>query len=187
MKKSVVFFALMFACFLLTGKPVHALKFNLIQPNPQVNRGDTIKFQITVDTEGQSMQSTSIGISYTATDLQFVSAEPGNTFANISATTGTAPNPSYSAIIVSANSPSAYSGSGTFAYVNFKLIATSPGSTQLCSLFSPVTATAAPTAPKSTQGSTPSALPKTGSVQTTVLGGIAGMLLVAMAALVLLM
>ena len=67
------------------------------------------------------------------------------------------------------SSTAAYSGSGTFAYVTFNLIATSAGSTQLCALFNPTTSTPTPV-PQATAAPIPTALPKSGDTQSVAKG-----------------
>src|SRR3989339_1795284 len=66
---------------------VLATTFDLIAPTGQLTSGQEIKFTINIDTEGKSLSSTSIGMSYDTVYLQYVSTSPGNTFTTVSSTT----------------------------------------------------------------------------------------------------
>lgn len=174
------YFVLLIAGFFLLTQPVHgATKFNLVQPNSQVNRGDIIKFTITVDTQGLQLPTSAVGVAYNSNDLQFVSVERGNTFTEIVSSTTPSQTQGTANIIVTGNSNPGFNGAGDFAYINFKLIATSAGSTQLCSLFTPepITPTLAPS---------PTALPETGSSQMTFLPVLAAVPIIGIAIFTLL-
>lgn len=149
---------LLISFFFLITSVQAATKFNLVQPNSQVNRGDTIKFTITVDTQGESVASTSVGVAYNSSDLQFVGVEKGNTFTTVTGVPTSGSTAGTSNLIVSGTSSPGFNGTGDYAYVSFKIIATSAGSTQLCSLFTPQsTPTIIP----------PTSLPQTGSTTAT--------------------
>lgn len=163
--------------FLLSHTPVHAANFELIPPTGTINRGDTIKFQVNVNTQGESIKNIQIGVSYRTQELQYVGVEAGDTF-----TTVTATDQPGTGVIINASHPTGYSGSGVFAYVSFKLIATAPGSTQLCSLFEPQTPTV--TRPASASLS-PTALPRTGGSSSYVPVVMIGLALVATSGYVL--
>lgn len=135
----VVFFVISFAA----APGVFATTFDLIAPIGQLTRGQDVAFTINIDTEGQSLTSTEIGMTYQADLLQYISTTPGQLFTNVNVTPQDGGK-----LIFSATNPTAFSGTGTFATVNFKLIATAPGSTQLCVLFAP-SASPPPTAPTS--------------------------------------
>lgn len=163
MKKILTFLFVFLSYSLLAGK-VSALTFDLIAPSGQLQSGQEVKFTINIDTEGKSYSSTQIGMTHDTQYLEYVSTSVGNTFTTVSA------NPESSGrLIISGSSTSGYSGSGTFAYVTFKIIASAPGSTQLCTLFNPeVTPTPGPTstpAPGSTATPIPpTALPTSGDI-----------------------
>ncbi len=157
--------------FVFYTLPVNALTYDLIAPTEQLVRGQDVKFAINIDTEGKSLSSTSIGMSYETQYLEYVSTAPGNSFTTVAADVqGTGK------LVLTGSSSSAYSGSGVFAYVTFKLIATSAGSTQLCTLYNPQTPTStpAPTATpvpgQPTSPPAPTALPKTGESKPAVQG-----------------
>lgn len=147
--------------FIAIPSSVMATTFDLIAPTGQLTRGQEVKFTINIDTETTSLSSTSIGMTYDTQYLEYVSVTPGNAFTTVSADVQTGGK-----LIITGSSNSPYSGSGVFAYVTFKLIATQSGSTQLCVLFNPASTTPTPTlGPTSTPGPgtpVPTSLPKTG-------------------------
>lgn len=151
---------------------VLATTFDLIAPTGQLTSGQEVKFTINIDTEGKSLSSTSIGMSYDTVYLQYISTSTGNTFTTVSATVQDGGK-----LIINGSSTTPYTGSGAYAYVTFKLIATQPGSTQLCALYNPVETTPT-TAPTSAPGSptipptAPTALPSTGGAEPTTKGVI---------------
>ena len=136
LKRFFIIFIFLLTIFIVPNS-VSAITFDLIAPSGQLQRGQDIKFTINVDTEGKSSTSTRIGMTYDTKYLEYISVSAGNTFATISGC----------------------SGSGAFAYVTFKLIATAPGSTQLCALFNPAESTPTPIA---TSPPLPTALPTSG-------------------------
>lgn len=143
-----------------------ALKFDLIAPSGTLTRGQDVQFTINVDTQNQSMTSTQIGMTYKTEFLQYVSTTPGDSFTTISPDVQDGGK-----IIFSGSNPSGFSGAGTFAVVTFKLIATAPGSTELCVLFNPET-TPTPAPP---QSPVPTKLPKAGSSDQTGRGTVIGL------------
>ena len=165
-------FGLMFA-----PTSVLAIAFDLIAPTEQLVRGQDVIFTINIDAEGKSLSSTSVGMTYETQYLEYISTTPGNTFTTVSADVQ-----DVGKLLITGSSTVPYSGAGTFAYVTFKLIATSSGSTQLCALFSPSTPTATPgpsptLGPSPTPGGptsppVPTSLPKTGESGSTVQGAI---------------
>ncbi len=144
--KKFFFFLSLFLFFSFLAKPTLATSFDLIGPTETLVRGQEVKFTINIDTENQSLTSTQIGLTYDTQYLEYLNTIPGNTISAISATTE-----EDGKVIISGLNQTPYSGSGVFAYVTFKLIAEAPGSTEICTLFSPsTTPTVQPTAlPKS--------------------------------------
>lgn len=151
----------------IAAKPSFALKYDLVPPSGDLQRGQQIQFTINIDTEGTSVSSTQIGMTYNTQYLQYVSTVPGNAMTNVSVS-----QPDTGKLLFSGSNPSGYSGSDVFAYVNFTIIAGSPGSTELCVLWAP-SPTAAPTTVTGTTP-VPTALPVTGNVERTAAGGIVG-------------
>lgn len=154
MKKILTAF-LFIAIYLSMAKGVLALTFDLIAPTEELQRGQDVKFAININTEGKSYTTSKIGMTYETQYLEYVSVSAGDTF-----TTITADPQGNGSLIISGNSAAGFSGSGTFAYVTFKLIATGAGSTELCALFNPDTPTPTPQ-PNVPQ---PTALPTSGEV-----------------------
>ena len=181
--KKVLITSLFFLLTLISVPvPVMATTFDLIAPSGQLERGQEIKFTINIDTEGKSLSSTSIGMTYNTQYLEYVSVLPGNTFTTISADVQDGGK-----LIISGSSTAPYSGAGAYAYITFKLIATQSGSTQLCALFNPATSTPTP-APTSPPGSgptsppAPTSLPKSGSSDSVAKGAILASLFIFVAA-----
>ncbi|MEK7522339.1 MAG: cohesin domain-containing protein [Patescibacteria group bacterium] len=157
--------------FMFYVTTAHALTFDLIAPSGELVRGQDVKFTINVDTEEKSLSSTSIGMTYETQYLEYVSVTPGDTFTTVSADVQ-----GDGKFIITGTSTTPYSGSGVFAYVTYKLIATGPGSTKLCALYNPSTPTSTP-GPSPTPGGptsppAPTALPKTGENKSAVQGVI---------------
>jgi hypothetical protein len=168
-KKLLVITFLFLLSLVFIPSSVLATTFDLIAPSGQLTSGQEIKFTINIDTEGKSLSSTSIGMTYDTVYLQYVSTSTGNTFTTVSSTTQNGGK-----LIINGSSTSPYSGSGAYAYVTFKLIATQAGSTQLCTLYNPVESTPTSTpGPTSAPGSpttppaAPTALPNTGGSEPT--------------------
>jgi hypothetical protein len=174
-KKLLVTIFLFILALVFTPNFVLATTFDLIAPSGQLTRGQDIKFTINIDTEGKSLSSTSIGMTYDTQYLEYVSVLPGNTFTTVSADVQDGGK-----LIINGSSTTPYSGAGAYAYVTFKLIATESGSTQLCALFNPTTpsptpgptSTPVPGAPTSTpvpgaptSPPVPTSLPTTGETE----------------------
>lgn len=161
--------ALLALGILIIPNSVLATTYDLIAPSGQLVRGQDIRFTININTEGKSLSSAAIGMTYDTQYLEYVSVSAGDTFTTVSADVQGGGK-----LIITGSSTTPYSGTGTFAYVTYKLIATASGSTQLCVLFNPTSSTPTP-APTSTPvpgGPTstpvpgvtyaPTSLPKTG-------------------------
>ncbi len=140
---------IIFLIFLVLGlffspQSVWAIKYELIPPSGDLSRGQEIQFIINIDTESASITSTQIGMTYDTQYLEYLSATPGNAMNSISVTPL-----GDGKLLFSGTNNSGFSGQGVFAYVNFKIIAGSPGSTELCVLWAP-SETPQPTSPPST-------------------------------------
>lgn len=132
MKKFLVFFIFFYSFLFLFSKQSLAITFDLIAPSGELQRGQEVKFTINVDTEGKPYSSTQIGMTYDNTVLEYISTSAGDTFTTVST------NPIENGkLIITGSSTNPYSGSGIYAYVTFKIIAQSPGSTEICALFNP--------------------------------------------------
>jgi len=173
MRKVFLLVLFFLGIFLLPTK-AFALTFDLIPPSGQLERGQEIKFTINIDTEGKSYASTQIGMTYDTQALEYISVSPGDTFATISSQPQDGGK-----MIITGSSTDGYSGSGVFAYVTFKIIAASAGSTQLCALFNPDTTptpTIAPTSPPK-----PTALPTSGETNGAIKSFLIGTVFLALA------
>jgi len=171
-----VFFSVIFCLvflFILRIQPAFAIKYDLIPPSGELTRGQQIQFTINIDSEGTSIATTQIGMTYETTVLEYVSTVPGDAMGTVSVS-----QLESGKILFSGTNPGGFSGAGTFAYVNFKIIAAASGETQLCVLWAPQTnpttppsqPTSAPDAPQ------PTALPRTGEIKNQI-GYITGSLL----------
>lgn len=176
--KKILITILLILGVLIIPNSVSAMTFDLIAPSGQLVRGQEVKFTINIDTEGKSLSSTSIGMTYQTQYLQYVSTSPGNSFTTVSTDVQ-----SGGKLLISGSSTSPYSGSGTYAYVTYKLIATGPGTTELCTLFSPSSPTDIPQ-PTSPPGQPqPTSLPKSGESKSAVQGVILASLFFAAASI----
>lgn len=174
MLKKTIYFLIIFLGYFLLAKSSFALTFDLIAPTEQLQRGQEVKFTININTEGKSYSQTQIGMTYDTQYLEYISVSAGDTFSTVSAEPA-----GDGKLIIKGTNNSAYSGSGVFAYVNFKLIASSPGSTEICALFNPdTTPTPNPTSPTSPP---PSALPTSGNTNSANKAIFIGLLFLALA------
>ena len=160
-------------CFMFYVSSAHALTFDLIAPSGELIRGQETKFTINIDTEGRSFTSTQIGMTYDVNFLEYVSTSPGSTF-----TTVAADPQDGGKIIITGSSTSGYTGSGSFAFVTFRIIAQSPGSTQLCALYNPTNPTPTSLPPGVP---TPTSLPRSGSFTESGRGIISGLVMIIIA------
>ncbi|MDH7476011.1 MAG: cohesin domain-containing protein [Microgenomates group bacterium] len=164
---------LVFFCFsFFIIKPVWAITFDLIAPSDTLTSGQEVPFTINIDTQATSLSTTQIGVTYETQYLELLNVLPGDTFSTITFST-----PEPGKIVISASNATPFSGSGVFATVNFKLIAQSPGSTELCALYNPSTQpTPLPTQPaQPTQPAVYPTAPVSGSVKNVknlTLGGV---------------
>ncbi|MCX7955674.1 MAG: cohesin domain-containing protein [Patescibacteria group bacterium] len=161
----IFYLIVLFNYFFLPSK-VLALTFDITGPTEQLQKDQEVKFIINIDTKNQNYSSTSIGLKYDTQYLEFLSVLPGNTFSAVSSKII-----ENGKLIINGSSSSSYNGSGIFAYVNFKIIAVSAGSTQLCSLFNPQTPTSQP----------PTNIPKMGETKNTNQNIIIGLLFLTIA------
>jgi len=167
------FFLLIGAFLFFNIRPTMAIRYDLIPPSGELSRGQQIQFTINIDSEGTSISTTQIGMTYETTALEYVSTVPGDAMGTVSVSqleTGK--------ILFSGTNPSGFSGAGTFAYVNFKIIAAASGETQLCVLWAPPTNPTTPpnqptSPPQSTGAPQPTALPRTGEIKNQI-GYLAG-------------
>ena len=155
--KKIIITILLILGVLIVPNSVLATTFDLIAPSGELVRGQEIKFTINIDTEGRSLSSISVGMKHETQYLEYVSTLPGDSFTTVSADVQDGGK-----LLITGSSTTPYSGSGTYAYVTYKLIATGPGSTELCALYNPETPTATPAL---TSSPVPTSLPKSGETK----------------------
>ena len=137
----------------LIPRETYAIKFDLIAPQPPEGgfmRGQTVQFTINIDTQGQNISSTQIGMTYDTRYLEYVSTTPGNAMTSVSTD-----NLGEGKLLLNGENQSGFSGQGTFAYVSLKIIAQAPGETELCVLWNPATQPTSPPQPTSPQPTSP--------------------------------
>lgn len=116
-------------CLSVFAIPVHAVELSVEAPNETLVRGQTFDFKINIDTKGQSITKQSIIFSYDKALVEFANIlEAGDFFDSV----GYQPDATGKILLVG-ESAKAKSGTGLVAVVKMKIIATSAGSTQLCS------------------------------------------------------
>jgi len=137
-KITMLFFLLLTTFFLVLPSETQAISMTIEAPSEQLVRGEEYDFVVTIDTFNTAIATTQGRVTYETQYLQFVSLTNGNFFASTTYTeesTGT--------IILTGTNSTAKTGSGTFAIIRFKLIATAAGSTTLCAI-APITPTGTP-------------------------------------------
>ena len=172
MKRFFTFLVFIVTVLFLFPHLAQAVTFDLLAPSGQLSRGQDAVFTVNIDTEGHSLTSTQIGMTYDPSVLKYVSTSPGNTLTTVSADPQDGGK-----IVISGSSTSGYSGSGSFAVVTFNIIAQSSGSTQLCALYNPTNPTTTP----NPLSPVPTALPVTGSFVESSRGIISGLAMIAIA------
>lgn len=137
MKKTVTLIFIFIIYFYFSPKifsPVLAIKYSLVAPTGTLTRGQTIRFNINIDTQEATIQTGIIGMTYDTQYLQYESTTAGSAMTTVSTSAaGTGK------LVFSGENASGFSGQGIFAYVDFKLIAQAAGSTELCVLWLPST------------------------------------------------
>lgn len=145
--KLLLFLIVVSAFFVV--KSAHAVFYGITGPSGEVVRGQEYEWTVTVNTQGQAMTQAVAAVTFDSQVLQYVSTTPGDFFNSVSS------SPSTTTVVLTGTNLSAKSGTGTFAKVKFKLIATAPGSTELCTVAPVTTPTPAPTTPPSVLTATP--------------------------------
>ncbi|QQG44405.1 MAG: hypothetical protein HYW86_00595 [Candidatus Roizmanbacteria bacterium] len=172
-KKILSVLFLIIGIIFLPSSTLAAVSFDLIPPSGQLTRGQEIQFTVNIDTGTGSITSTQVGASYQTQYLQYLSVTPGDAVSQLDVQ-----DLGGGKILMTGSNPSGFKGKGIFAYINFKIIAQAPGSTELCTLFAPsTTPTSAPTAvPTIPAGATvaPTQLPRSGNTATAYGGTLIG-------------
>jgi hypothetical protein len=163
MSRASLFIASFLALMLvMMPRPVQALTFELVAPSGQLSRGQDVQFIVTINTGSSSLTTTQIGLTYQTQYLEYVSTIPGEAMDTVSVS-----QLSGGQLLLSGQKTSGFTGKGNFAYVNFKIIAEAPGTSELCSLWAPspttgATATPAPNATATPAVPLPTRLPESG-------------------------
>lgn len=193
---NVAFLLMLFISLFLPGSSFAAVSFTIDAPSGELTRNQSYDFTVNINTGTDAVSSIQANVSYDTAALQLVSVTQGNFFDSVTyqeTTPGT--------ILLSGTNSAAKSGSGTFAIIKFTLIATSSGSTTLCTV-SPVEtptptvpgATAAPTAtpgagagptitPVPTSPPVPTSIPSAGAITGWQIGILASLVLLGMGAI----
>lgn len=130
MKKILITIFFILGILIVPDSVLADTTFELIGPSSEPVRGQEVRFTISINTQGSSLSSKAIGMTYETQYLEYISVVPGDSFTTVSVDVQDGGK-----LIITGTSTTPYSGSGIFAYVTFKLIATGPGSTQLCNLY----------------------------------------------------
>lgn len=173
MKKNILVLFLVLGFFLVKPIEAQAVKFDLIAPSGQLTRGQDVQFTINIDTQGASITSQQIGFTYDTQYLSYVSVNPGTTMTSV-----TTSDQGGGRLLLTGTNNAGFTGTGSFVIITLNLIATSPGSTELCALWSPQpTPTTAPLVTSPPLPTTPPP-PRTGSAGSTARGIILGGILI---------
>lgn len=169
--KRVSLILLCLGIFVLTPRSIFASRFDLVAPSGELTRGQPVSFTVSIDTQGATVSTAQIGMTFDTQYLEYVSAVPGDAMSQISTN-----QTETGKLVMSGTSANGFSGNGTFATVTFNLIAQAPGSTELCTLFAPTETnpTRPPPANTTAAGPQPTRLPKTGENDSGNMIGLAG-------------
>lgn len=167
MKKIFLFFILpvsIFLYFAFVVGNVLAIDISTEAPQEVLVRGQVFDWKVNIDTQGESITKQEFYFTYEKEYVEFQSLLAGDFFDNVS----------YSKVeegrlYVIGESSAPKSGSGLVALVKMKIIASAPGTSQLCAVV-PITPTPtgqptntpAPTSPQATSTIRPTVLPTSG-------------------------
>ena len=174
--KQILIISLLLFVVLVFPNSAWAIRFDLIAPSGQLIRGQDVDFIINIDTENEIVTYQQIGITYDTQYLQYVKTTAGTAMTSVSTE-----DQGSGKLLLTGNNSSGFTGTGSFAIVTLKIIAESPGSTELCTLWLPTpTSTPGPTTvPASTTAPVPTNLPRTGGTETAYYAGIFGVIVLA--------
>ncbi|MCR4326467.1 MAG: hypothetical protein NUV52_02320 [Candidatus Roizmanbacteria bacterium] len=144
MRFRFVVMALVAVLFFSMVPVVQATSYTIVAPAGELVRDQEYDFTVNVNTDGASMTTGSAKVTYESQYLQYISTTPGDFFGTVDATPGT------SIVDLVGTNTAAKSGSGSFAVIRFKLIADSPGSTELCTVAEVPTTTPTTVVPTTT-------------------------------------
>lgn len=179
--KKIIFLSLFFLFF--TAKNAFAVTLSVEAPQDVLTQGQTFDFKVNIDTKGTSISKENILFTYDKQYVQFDGVvEAGDFFDNVAFAKKTEGE-----VIIVADSQAAKSGSGLVAVVKLKIIATAPGSAQLCAAttmsITPTKSLPTPTNYKSPTSIPVKKPPVTGSFENSLFTGAAGMVIISLAML----
>jgi len=156
---------IIFLGFFFIAVSVNAIDISTEAPQEQLVRGQVFDWKVNIDTQGESITKQEFYFTY---ETQYLELQ-GTLYSG-----GFFDNVSYSQVesgklYVVGESSTAKSGSGVVAVAKMKIIASAPGTSQLCAVL-PITptptgqptATPAPTSPYATSTPRPTVLPTSG-------------------------
>jgi hypothetical protein len=141
-----------FSLFAFVRKESHALRFTLVEPSGSFVQGQDVEFKINIDTQGETLTTVQVNLSYKTQYLQYISASPGAFFPNVAAD-DLGGGMVQIAGSVNSGEPGK-TGTGLFASIVFRIIYDASGQTDLCTIISN-TPTPVPTTPLGAPTNTP--------------------------------
>jgi len=168
--KKIILITIFLLFIFFSPKKSFATRYNLVLPSGTFERGQNYDFTINIDTQGATVNSGAIGVSYDTQYLEYVSVTAGETMTEVSSSPA-----GDGRLILNGTNSNGFNGTGIFAKITFKLIAQAPGETEICVLWSPEEQ---PTPTPTTISKPPqvTSLPTSGNMRKTVLGIILGTL-----------
>jgi len=145
MRKKTLTFIILFIVlsFFSNVTSVFATSFTLIAPSGTLSRGQDVPFTVSINTEGTTVTSIQTGMTYDTSYLEYVSAVPGAAMNTITVDTSVGAGK----LLLTGTNNTGFIGTDVYATVTFKIIADSPGSTEICTLWTPTAITPSPTPP----------------------------------------
>lgn len=166
----VIFLALgIFLVSFLCPEKVAAVKYDLITPSGPFNRGQVVQIGVIIDTQGESLESAQLDLSYKNDFLEYQGVEAGAVFPSVEGAITGANTIRIVGRIESGDTKK--SGVGLFAQINFKIIYDATGETEFCTIISRPTPTQPPASPQPT-----TELPPTGRAESLVIFAALGIL-----------
>lgn len=140
MLKRIIIFASLYLIIPSLIGSVKAITYDLIAPQGQLRRGDQVQFSIYINTEGTTVTTGEIGMTYETQYLEYLNVIPGPAMDSVVATAQNT-----GSFLITGTNTAGFNGNDVFANLNFKLIADAPGSATLCALWAPLSPTQNPT------------------------------------------
>jgi LPXTG-motif cell wall-anchored protein len=183
-KKLAIFISLFYflGVFLLWSTPTYALELSVEAPGDVLTQGQVFDFKVNIDTQGESVSKQEFLVTY---DTRYVEFQDGGFLAGDFFDSVSYNKLEDGKLYVLAESTTPKSGTGLIAIVKLKIVATAPGSTNICAA-TPIeaTPTPVPTTPVSVPTTPPTALPKTGSENNILVYSLFGISFIGMSLLI---